>query len=277
MKKSLKYVMLMALLMTFSMSNISAKDDNVTIKDVFAKLLQVEDIRFYLIRADEITNGEYRTLTRTDEWMSYPVLVDDVFVAAYDMPFIDAPEDAQFFIVYPERYGYVIIHEDNIYVNHIKGSNVTFDAAIDTDFIFDMAALDDYADSEVYDALTDKIHVIPDAGAIEDVRMDGETIREIAESVYGKSLNDEEIEWTIAPVTLNPVLPEASMRSPYTMYVMTIDDTDTYFSLLPDNSIRVYPGLPLDLDNPKFTDDTTFSLEETKRVLTDFEVYQLDK
>ena len=103
MKKSLKYVMLMALLMTFSMSNISAKDDNVTIKDVFAKLLQVEDIRFYLIRADEITNGEYRTLTRTDEWMSYPVLVDDVFVAAYDMPFIDAPEDAQFFIVYPER------------------------------------------------------------------------------------------------------------------------------------------------------------------------------
>lgn len=277
MKKSLKYLMLMALLMTLSMNNISAEDDNASIKDVFTKLLHVEDIRFYLVRADEITNGEYRTLTRTDEWMSYSVLVDDVFVAAYDMPFIDAPEDAQFFIVYPERYGYVIIYDDNIYVNHIKGSNVTFDEAIDTDLVFDMDALDDYADSEVYDILTDKIHVIPYAGAIEDVRMDGDTIREIAESVHGELMIEEEIEWTIAPVTLNPELPEASMRSPYTMYVMTIDGSDTYFSLLPDNSVRVYSGLPMDLDNPKFSEDAVFSFEETKRVLTEFEVYQLDE
>lgn len=275
MKKLLSYMMLITLCVTFGNSKIAAQDDDAYVKDVFAKLLHAEDIQFYLVRADEILDGYYHTLTRTDEWMTYQVMIDDVFVVEHDIPFTDAPRNAQFFIVHPERYGYVIIHDDTVYVNHAKGSNITFEQAIDTGIVYDMETLDRYSENDTYDFVADKIHVISNAGNINDIEMDSDTVQQIATLIFDEDVDDE-IEWTVAPVTINPELPESSLRSPYMLYVMTVDKTDTYFSLLPDDSVRVYKELPLNLDDPKFSNDAEFSFEETKRVLTEYDLYQLN-
>ena len=276
MKILLRCLMLLALCMTLGLGKVVAEETDAMVKDVFAKLLQVADIQFYLTRAHDVENGYYYTLTRTDEWMTYMVLVDDVYVAQYEMPFLDAPDDAQFFIVYPERYGYVILYDDTIYVNHVKGTNITFDEALDTPLTFELDALDEYGESQAYDYVADKIHVVEGLGTLYDSRMDSPTIQRVAELIFGKDLDEETIDWTIAPVTLNPHLPEASMRSPYTVYKMSVGREDIFFSLLPDKSIRVYTELPLDLEDERFSTDEEFSLDETRRVLTEYDVYNLD-
>lgn len=276
MKILLRCLMLLALCMTLGLGKVVAEETDAMVKDVFAKLMQVADIQFYLTRAHDVEKGYYYTLTRTDEWMTYMVLVDDVYVAQYEMPFLDAPDDAQFFIVYPERYGYVILYDDTIYVNHVKGTNITFDEALDTPLTFKHDALDEYGESQAYDYVIDKIHVVEGLGTLYDSRMDSPTIQRVAELIFGKDLDEETIDWTIAPVTLNPHLPEASMRSPYTVYKMSVGREDIFFSLLPDKSIRVYTELPLDLEDERFSTDEEFSLDETRRVLTEYDVYNLD-
>lgn len=280
MRKFFKLVALIATFMIVSFNNVNAEsDDAAEIKDLFAKFMQLEEIEFYLVHAEEIEDGMYRNIPHQEGAPEYPVLIDGVYIEEHDFPFEGAPEDARFFYVHPNKLGFVVLHKDKVYINGSNGVLGSFEQALDTTLIYDIEELEQYAETDVYDSLYEELVFIPKDEVLDIHSMDEEEKHEIAVAILGEDVSTEE-EIVFEPVfgLLNEQLNEASMRIKYGHFMITDEDgVDTHFSLMPDGTIRIYLGYPMDLEDERFTHDEAFSLEETTRVYAEYEEISLDR